>query len=106
MSIGKPVNHLLKELDPEDSLNNKINRLAELIDAEVYRHYKRWPSNYIAYDMLLPAGKYSHHYTDSEKHSFMQYMEKVIRELAGERKILEEMFLTLYANPLINLNRL
>ena len=36
----------------------------------------------------------------------MQNMENVIRELAGERKILEEMFLTLYANPLINLNRL
>jgi hypothetical protein len=106
MSIGKPVKFLLQEIDPDDSLNNKINRLVELIDAEVYRHYKCWPSNYIAYDMLTQSGDYRDHYTEEEKNKFSDYMEKEIRGLAGERKMQEEIFLKIYANPLINLNGL
>jgi len=106
MSVGKPVNHLLKELDPDDTLNNKINRLTELIDAEVYRHYKLWPSNYIACDMLSNSVAYRDHYTDHEKKLFLQTMENDIRGLAGEKEMKEEFFLKIYANPLINLNRL
>jgi hypothetical protein len=106
MSIGKPVNQLLKELDPEDSLNNNINRLAELIDAEVFRHYKLWPSNYIACDRLLNSEDFRDHYSDNEKKLFLQYMENEIRGLAGEGKMLEEYFLKIYANPLINLRQL
>ena len=106
MSVGKPVGHLLKEVDPDDTLNNKINRLTELIDAEVYRHYKLWPYNYIACDMLSNSVEYRDHYTDHEKKLFQQTMENEIRGLAGEREMKEEFFLKIYANPLINLNRL
>jgi len=106
MSVGRPVNLLLKELSPDDTMNNKINRLTELIDAEIYRHYKLWPSNYIACDMVSNSVAYRNHYTDDEKRLFLQHMENEIRGLAGERKIQEELFLKIYANPLINLNRL
>ncbi len=106
MSVGKPVNHLLQSVDPGESLNNKINRLAELIDSEVYRHYKLWPSHYAACDMLTRSGTYRDHYTAEDRERFMDYMENEIRGLAGERQTLEEYFLKMYANPLINLNRL
>jgi hypothetical protein len=106
MSIGKPVNLYLDQADEKDTLNNKLIRLAELIDAEVYRHYKLWPNNYIAFDMLNNNQEYISLYTPEEKGKFLKYMENEIRGLAGERKIIEELFLEIYANPLINVNHL
>jgi hypothetical protein len=106
MSIGKPVNQYLDQVNESDSLNDKINKLAELIDAEVYRHYKLWPNNYIAHDLLNSSNEYNNFYTGNEKNTFLAYMEKEIRGLAGERRIIEELFLNIYANPLINHNRI
>ncbi|MBN2275243.1 MAG: acyltransferase [Bacteroidales bacterium] len=106
MSIGKPVNHFLKDINPADTVNNKISRLAELIDAEVYRHYKLWPSNYIACDMAFNSDEYSNQYTAKDKELFLQYMENEIRGIAGDRKMIEDLFLKTYANPLINISRL
>jgi hypothetical protein len=106
MSVGKPVNHCLKELEPITTYNNKINRLVELFDDEIYNHYKLWPNNYIACDHLYNSRDYETHYTARDKKVFLEYMENEIRGLAGERKKLEELFLKIYANPLMNINRL
>jgi hypothetical protein len=105
LSVGRPVNSYIKQIDEKDTLNNKLSRLAEMIDAEIYRHYKLWPNNYIAFDLLHKSQEYSTFYTSDEKEKFLKYMENEIRGLAAERKIVEELFLKLYANPLINANR-
>jgi hypothetical protein len=105
MSIGKPVNEYLKELDPVDP-KNKINSLVELFDAQIYRHYRLWPNNYIAYDRLFSCQDNKTFYTPSDKKVFLEYMENEIKGLVGERKKIEELFLKIYANPLINLNRI
>jgi hypothetical protein len=105
LSVGRPVNSFIQQIDEKDTLNNKLSRLAEMIDAEIYRHYKLWPNNYIAFDLLHKSQDYSTFYTTDEKEKFLRYMENEIRGLAAERKIVEELFLKLYANPLINANR-
>jgi hypothetical protein len=106
MSIGKPVSQYLDQVNESDSLNNKINKLAELIDAEVYKHYKLWPNNYVAHDLLHGNDEYKKFYTDSDKEIFLKYMENEIKGLSGDRKIIEDMFFKLYANPLVNLKRI
>jgi hypothetical protein len=105
MSIGKPVSQYLDQVNENDCLNDKINKLAELIDAEVYRHYKLWPNNYIAHDLLHGNGEYKKFYTESDKETFLKYMDNEIKGISGDRKIIEDIFLKLYANPVINLNR-
>jgi hypothetical protein len=37
---------------------------------------------------------------------FLEYMGNEINGIDGERKPIEELFLKIYANPLINLNRI
>jgi hypothetical protein len=106
MSIGKPVNHYLDYLDDKDTLNNKVSRLAEMVDAEVYRHYKLWPGNYLAHDMLFDSKECSGFYDSGEKEEFLRYMENETKGLEGDRKAIEKLFLEIYANPLINLNRI
>ncbi len=105
MSVGKPVNLYLDKIEEKDTINNKLNRLAELIDEEIYRHYKLWPGNYIAFDMMNDCSRYQTFYTPGEKEKFLKYMENEIRGIEGDRKAIEELFLGIYANPLINANR-
>jgi len=105
MSVGKPVTEYLGAIDDNDTLNNKLTKLAELIDSEVYAHYKLWPGNYIAFDMINESTGYSTHYSVEEKEKFLRYMENELREIKGDRKAVEKLFLDLYANPLINANR-
>jgi hypothetical protein len=103
MSVGKPINQFLDKLDEPDTLNNKINKLAELIDSEVYTHYKLWPGNYIANDILSAGDNYRGYYTSDEKAEFLKYMENETSGIEGERKVIEQIFLEIYANPLLNL---
>lgn len=102
MSVGKPVNNYLDKLNQKDSLNNKLNQLAKLIDCEVYRHYRLWPNNYIACDLMYNRSEYSEHYSPADKEEFLRYMENETGGLAGDSKKIREQFLTIYANPLIN----
>lgn len=102
MSIGKPVNNYLDQLNQKDSLNNKLSQLAKLIDYEVYRHYRLWPNNYIAYDLLYDRSEYSEHYSPGEKEAFLRYMANETSGLEGDSKKIREQFLNIYANPLSN----
>ena len=104
MSVGKPINQFLDKIDEQDTLNNKINTLAELIDSEVYTHYKLWPGNYIANDILSDSDNYRGFYTSDEKAEFLKYMENETSGIEGERKAIGKIFLGIYANPVINLN--
>lgn len=106
MSIGKPINYNLNRLREKDTLNNKIIGLAEMIDDEVYKHYKLWPSNYIAYDLLFDRQEYVGFYTNRQKEEFLKYMENEITVIEGDRKAIEELFLGIYANPVINFTRI
>lgn len=68
---------------------------AILIDRQIYRNYKLWPTNYIAYDLISGKTEFSEHYTFSEKEDFLlrfKTLKKEVRTIA----------LQTYANPVIN----
>jgi hypothetical protein len=106
MSVGTPVNELIQLVDAEKRPNNKISKLAEIIDNEVYRHYKMWPNNFIAYDLLFECNYYKDIYSSLEKEEFLNYMQDEISNIEGNKKKVTELFLGIYANPLVNLNRI
>jgi hypothetical protein len=81
LSIGKPVNQFLKMADEEDTLNKKMIYLTNLIDAEICSHYKCWPNNYIAYDILSNTREYETFYTKAEEEIFREYRESELKEL-------------------------
>jgi hypothetical protein len=105
LSIGKPVNQFLELADQEDTLNKKIIQLTNLIDAEIYSHYKCWSNNYIAYDLLSDTREYEAFYTKDEEKIFLEYRENEVKELSCDINAARELFLKMYANPVINLNR-
>lgn len=98
------VNNLLDEeirqLKKEDlTQNEKLSKLGELIDQEIWKGYKLWPSNYIAYDLLYKKSRFTDHYSSTEKESF----EKRLSQKVNPSNSLEvENFLHMYANPVVN----
>lgn len=76
-----------------------------MIDGEVHRHYKLWPNNYIAFDILNKSQRYQSHYSSAEKQEFIKYMENETRSIEGDREKIEKLFLEIYSNPLVNADR-
>ncbi|MBN1108462.1 MAG: acyltransferase, partial [Bacteroidales bacterium] len=67
LSVGQPVNSFISRIDDNDTLNNKLTRLAGMIDDEIYSNFKLWPGNYIAFDLLNNNDDYSSFYSKAEK---------------------------------------
>jgi hypothetical protein len=106
ISLTRPVNDYIGMIDEADTLNNKLNALAGMMDEEIYRSYKLWPGNYVAFDLMNNSDEYSSLYTPSEKETFLKYMERETSGIDGDRKDIEGLFLEIYANPVVNLRSL
>lgn len=103
LAITDPITR--EELEQCDRLekNDKIVALAALIDQRIYRHFKLFKTHFIAYDLLF-GQRYSERYTEQEKADFIAYMNGGLDQLGKEmdRSELEQIFLRIYANPVIN----
>jgi hypothetical protein len=81
--------------------NESIDSLAKLIDERVYLNFRLWNTNYIAWD-LLNGKKFESSYTPDEKSAFIEYMNKSLSQIEGNKAELESIFLGIYANPVSN----
>jgi len=99
ISVGKPLSE--EDLAPLNGLpNNKFNmQAAELIDNQIYRHYKLTCNNYIAHDLRSQSKQYASKYTEEERQLFVQRYNEVFDFDVENKKILGNIFLGIYANP-------
>jgi hypothetical protein len=103
VAFGKPITaNDLVEIDKSANENEKIKLLASYIDKCIYQSYKLNPINYVAYDVLNKTNVFESNYTSAEKESFLNYIDSKIQDMTGELEVLKNLFLTLYANPVIN----
>ncbi|MCL2073146.1 MAG: hypothetical protein FWH18_04440 [Marinilabiliaceae bacterium] len=82
--------------------NEKFKCLSEIIDKKIYQNYKLWKTNYIAHDLLHHKNSYSSKYSVYEKDAFQNYMNNGLKDIEGNSKELEKIFLQIYANPVDN----
>ena len=81
--------------------------LSHRIDSELHQHYRLYPCNYIALDMLehAHASSDSSHYTAADVERFEKYLAGQLAKIELPNKdeaFLRERMLTMYANPLRN----
>lgn len=81
------------------SVNEQLQLIATKIDEIIYKSYKLWPANYIAYDLLKNSEEYRDHYTDKEKRQFER---RITRRIDFKNPLELNSFLLMYANPVIN----
>lgn len=102
ISLGKPLTVVLDDLVNISNTPEQYKALADIIDYRIHSNYKHWPDNYIAYDLLKSTNKYVDQYTEDEKEAFINNMKLKMNKLKGEEKILNKIYLEIYANPVIN----
>ena len=90
------------------TLNEYNQRVASLIDGRIHKHYKLWPNNYIAHDLLYGQSTYCGLYTPEQREAFIDRMH-ILDDIASQQPyeitdldVLHEIFLGIYANPVKN----
>lgn len=105
LKFGKPLNKFLINIQSTDK-KMIIEQLAKMLDYYIIKNYKLWPNNYIAYDIMLSEQKYISKYSVTEKNVFLNHLKKQVDNIEGEKGELKKIFLSLYANPVINKTKL
>ena len=100
----QPINEELKQFSEIKNRNELLKNVAELIDATIYKNYKLWSTNYIAYDLLHQNDKYSSNYSPDEKQMFIEYTTDRLKDFTGN-DLAFELFYKMYANPVINFEK-
>lgn len=86
----------------KEQQNKIIQDIADKIDQQIYTNYKLWPNNYIAYDMLMQEHRFKHKYTQAEETKFEMMVEQAMIHIDYPITDIQERFLKVYANPVIN----
>ncbi len=102
-ALGTPLNNYLDSIKVEKLNNDYLALVAAQIDKEIYRNYKLWPNNYLAYDILEEGSQYSNEYSEKNISDFKKHFSRINEVLPeGNMDELWDMFLHLYANPVYN----
>jgi 1-acyl-sn-glycerol-3-phosphate acyltransferase len=103
VQFGSPINDEIEQFRAIKNRNELLKNVAQVIDKHVYANYKLWDSNYVAYDLLNNSETYNDKYSLEGKEQFIAYMNKRLEDFSGNDKA-TELFLKMYANPVINAN--
>jgi len=100
--FSTPINKQLEQLEGVKNRNELLALISKQIDQSLHRDYSMLSSNYIAHDLLFDSQQFEHKYTSEKKEKFMHRLELALdKEQASSAKA-KELFLKMYAQPLIN----
>ncbi len=102
-SFGKPIEAPLEEFAKAETLNESIQQLASYIDKRIYYNYKLWPNNYLAADLLLGRDDHADKIEPATREKFNELLQDLVETIgSGDPKRQQELFIQMYANPLLN----
>lgn len=105
-TLGSPINDRLALLENKNlDKNALIAAIADVIDKEIYKHYRFYPCNYVAYDLLHHSVYFRTNYDLRDKMQFESYLQKQIEKIDLPNKdeiFLRTKILEMYSNPLKN----
>lgn len=108
LNIGSPLTHDEIEAASCCNKNDRYQAIRHAVDVRIIEGYKLWKTNYIGYDMVNHTFKYRDKYTSEDVAQFTDYVEhqldKVEKSLC--RADLRDIFLRIYANPVVSLENL
>lgn len=104
-TLCTPINEALSRLDRTTEKNELIAAIAAIIDREIFQHYRFYPNNYVAYDLLSGTRRFQEHYGQKEKKRFEEYLQGQLDKIVlpgKDEPYLRTKLLEMYANPLKN----
>ena len=104
-TLTEPINDALAKLDRTLEKNDLLGEIAMIIDKEIYKHYRFYPCNYVAFDMLYNTNRFIGNYGAKDKTQFEEYLKGQLEKIVLENKdeaFLRTKILEMYSNPLKN----
>ncbi|GHT32297.1 acyltransferase [Bacteroidia bacterium] len=104
-TICSPINPQLDKLDRSLDKNELYTRIATIIDHEIYKHYRFYPCNFVAYDLQTNTNRFSGNYGPKDKKQFESYLQGQLDKIVIPNKdepYLRGKILDMYTNPLKN----
>jgi len=102
-ALGTPLNKVLDNIKAKKLNNDYLSLVAQQIDKELYKNYKLWPANYLAYDLLEGKQTHQDQYNTNTLTLFKKRFSTIDEYFPeGDRDELWNLFLRLYANPVYN----
>ncbi len=104
ITFGKPLREDLKTFDKIINKNEKFSKLTSLIDNQIHSNYKLNKASYIAFDILNNSNKClkERKYFKEDETKLMVQCKKIVNSTEGDPELIKKIFLSIYANPLIN----
>ncbi len=104
LNIGKPLTSEEIAVASLCDKNDRYQLIRHAVDLRVIEGYRLWKTNYLAYDIVNKTTKYSDKYTVSDIDWFTDYMEHQLDTVEKEldRNDLKDIFLHIYANPVVS----
>ena len=103
IQFGKQIDEeILLQIAKEPLINERLKLLAEKIDKEIYRNYRLFPNNYIAYDLYFKTTKYASQYSDTQKVSFIELTHQRLQLVNEDIADSMVLWLKMYATPVFN----
>ncbi len=102
ISIGTTIHDELDELVDHPNKNDKLKILGELIDAQIYKNYKLWPTNHLAYDILENRVNDKPEYEGINPATFEAQLDAKLKAAGLTSKEDKDWLLKMYANPVKN----
>ncbi|BAV95246.1 1-acyl-sn-glycerol-3-phosphate acyltransferase [Ichthyobacterium seriolicida] len=102
LSINKPLYEELEFVRGIKSENDKYKAIASIIDKEVIKSYKLWPTNYIAADIINNTDVYTNFYTEDERKLFEKRIDISSALFKNKEKEVRQNLLKMYSNPVFS----
>lgn len=108
LNIGSPLTHDEIEAASCCNKNDRYQAIRHAVDVRIIEGYKLWKTNYIGYDMVNHTFKYRDKYTPEDVAQFTDYVEHQLDKVEQSlcRTDLRDIFLRIYANPVVSLENL
>lgn len=108
LNIGSPLTHDEIEAASCCNKNDRYQAIRHAVDVRIIEGYKLWKTNYIGYDMVNHTFKYRDKYTPEDVAQFTDYVEHQLDKVEQSlcRADLRDIFLRIYANPVVSLDNL
>ncbi len=103
IQFGEPIDRsALKGLSKEGNINERLKRLADYIDYQIYNNYMLYPNNFIAYDLYYNCNKYIERYSIEDQKLFIELTHQRLKLVNEDREEAMELWLKMYATPVFS----
>ncbi len=102
IKVSDVLNPQLDKIDNSLSVNETVSEVSKLVDLQIYKDYKLWPANYLAFDLLNNTNRFKDKYDNKTKEMLEQRYRNTVRFMGLGNSEIKELFLLIYANPVRN----